>query len=166
MLLPLPLEDSRIDRPWASFLGRFSACFKSCFRSLSTTALLPKPLPLIGGEVFFGVFEFPAQPSGNQALGPSALGDARHCLAGIGERALHNQIPINIPINTEQRLQVINDCPPSGRRLGSSPQYCFLPYPQLSGSLQHRQAAPPASGRNRRHLRCCFRALSCQATGR
>ena len=47
---------------------------------------------------------------------------------------LHDQIPINIPINTEQRLQVINVCPPSGRRLGPSPQYCFLPYRQLSRS--------------------------------
>jgi len=32
-------------------------------------------------------------------------------------------------------------------------------------ALQHRQAAPPASGRNPRHLPCCFRALSRQAAG-
>jgi len=83
---------------------------------------------------FFWVFEFPAQPSGSHALGPLALGGARHFLAGIGVRTLHDQIPINIHINTEQRLQVINDCPPSGRRLGPSPQYCFLPYRQLSRS--------------------------------
>jgi hypothetical protein len=66
---------------------------------------------------------------GNHALEPSTLGAARHVLAGVWEHTLHNQIPIN----TEQRLQPI-DCPPSGLRVGPGPQYCFLPYRQLSMS--------------------------------
>ena len=73
----------------------------------------PNPLPLTGEEDFFGVFECPAQPGGSHALGPLALGAAKQFLAGIGERPLHDQIPINIEINTQQRLQVI-DCAPSG----------------------------------------------------
>lgn len=43
---------------------------------------MAKPLPLIGVEVFFWVFGFLAQPMGNHALEPSALGAARHVVAG------------------------------------------------------------------------------------
>jgi hypothetical protein len=78
---------------------------------------------------FFRVFKFPAQPRCTQAFGHSDLGAARHFLAGIGVHTLHDQIPIN----TEQRLQVI-DCTHSAQRLGPSPQYFSLPYRQLSRS--------------------------------